>query len=131
VVASLAIGGILLLAMIAASGWAAVALPPDARIPIHFGSDEHSYWVPKRAGLFAWPTAGAVLYGVFGGLSASNVASNWVPGVRDVLTPAVMCVAAGFEVGALVLAGQRHRPASVTSAASGTGAARETTARSE
>jgi hypothetical protein len=111
VVTSLVIGGVLLLAMIAASGWAAVTLPPEARIPIHFGSDEHCYWGPKRAGLLAWPAAGAVLYGILGGLAASSLASSWVPGVRDVLMPAVMCVAVGFQAGALVLArGQRGKP---------------------
>jgi hypothetical protein len=110
VVASLVIGGVLLLAMIAASGWAAAALPADARVPIHFGSDEHCYWIPKRAGLVIWPAAGAVLFGILGGFSASSVASDWVPGVRDVLMPAVMCVVLGFQVGALVLARQ-HLPA--------------------
>jgi hypothetical protein len=107
-VASLVIGGVLLLAMVAASGWAAVTLPPDARIPIHFGSDEHCYWVPKRAGLVAWPAAGAVCYAILGGFSASSVASNWVPGVRAVLTPAVVCVLLGFQAGALVLARRRR-----------------------
>jgi hypothetical protein len=104
VVASLVIGGALLLAMIAASGWAAVTLPPDARIPIHFGSVEHCYLAPKRAGLVIWPVVGALGYAILGGFSASSVASNWVPGLRDVLMPAVMCVVLGFQVGALVLA---------------------------
>jgi uncharacterized ion transporter superfamily protein YfcC len=131
VLTSLVTGGVILLAMIAASVWAAVTLPADARVPIHFGSDEHCYWVPKHAGLFAWPAAGAVLYGVLGGLSASSMASNWVPGVRDVLMPAVVCVAAGFQVGALVLARQHQDPASAAIPAGGTVAGRETTARSE
>ncbi len=130
-VTSLAAGGVFLLAMIAASVWAAVALPADARIPIHFGSHEHCYWAPKRAGLFAWPAAGAVLYGILGGLSASSMASSWVPGVRDVLMPAVLCVAVGFQAGALVLARQQQDPAGAAIPAGGTAAARETTARSE
>ena len=103
-VASLVIGGILVLAMIAASGWAAVALPPDARIPIHVGSPEHCYLASKRAGLVIWPVVGAMLYGVIGGVAGSSLASSWVPGVRDVLMPAVLCVVLGFQVGALVLA---------------------------
>jgi hypothetical protein len=60
----------LLAMMIAASGYAAVILPPDARIPLHLGEQ------PGR------------------GLGA---------GVRDVLTPAVMVVVLGFQVGALVV----------------------------
>ena len=103
-VASLVIGGLLVLAMITVSGWAAVTLAADARIPIHFGSPEHCYLVSKRAGLVIWPAVGVVLYGVIGGVAGSSLASSWVPGVRDVLTPAVLCVALGFQVGALILA---------------------------
>jgi hypothetical protein len=104
VTASLVVGGVLVLAMIAASARAAIGLAAHARIPIHLGSPEHCWWASKRAGLVIWPAAGAVCYGVLGGLTASHVAANWVPGVRAVLMPAVMCVAFAFEVGALMLA---------------------------
>jgi hypothetical protein len=109
VVASLAVGGVLLLAMIAASGRAAVTLASDARVPLHFGSAEHCYWAPKRLGLVIWPVAGAVVFGVLGGVAVSTLAAGWVPGVRDVITPAVLCVLLGFQVGALALA--RRGPA--------------------
>jgi hypothetical protein len=105
-VAALAVGGVLLAVMIAASGYAAVILPASARIPLHFGSRERVLLVSKRAGLVIWPVAGAVLYGVLGGVSASSLAAGWVPGVRDVLMPAAMCVVLGFQAGALVLAAQ-------------------------
>jgi hypothetical protein len=104
-VAALAVGGILLAMMIAASGYAAVILPASARIPVHFGSHEHLWPLSKRTGLVIWPVVGAVVYGVLGGVSASSLAAGWVPGVRDVLMPAVMCVVLGFQAGALVLAG--------------------------
>ena len=103
-VAALAVGGVLLAVMIAASAYAAVILPASARIPLHFGSHDHVFLVSKRAGLVVWPVAGAVLYGVLGGISASSLAADWVPGVRAVLMPAAMCVLLGFQVGALVLA---------------------------
>ena len=102
-VAALVVGGVLLAVMIAASAYAAVILPGDARIPLHFGSHQHVFLVSKRTGPVVWPAAGALLYGVLGGISASSLASDWVPGVRDVLMPAAMCVALGFQVGALVL----------------------------
>ena len=108
-VAALAVGGVLLGAMIAAAAYAAVILPGDARIPLHFGSHERVYLVSKRAGLVVWPAAGALLYGILGGVSASSLAADWVPGVRYVLMPAVMCVVLGFQVGALVLAAGRRR----------------------
>jgi hypothetical protein len=100
VVAALAVGGVLLAMMIAASGYAAVILPASARIPLHLGSQQHVFLVSKRAGLVIWPAVGAVLYGVLGGVSVSSLAANWVPGVRDVL----MVVVLGFQAGALVLA---------------------------
>jgi len=105
-VASLVVGGMLVLAMVAASGWASVTLAADARVPIHFGSPERCLLVSKRAGLIIWPAVGAVLYGVIGLVAGSSLAANWVPGVRDVLVPAVLCVVLGFQVGALVLAGR-------------------------
>jgi len=111
VVAALAVGGVLLAVMIAASGYAAVILPASARVPLHLGSHQHVVLVSKRAGLVIWPAAGAVLYGILGGVSASSLASDWVPGVRDVLMPAVMVVVLGFQAGALVLgAGGEPRP---------------------
>jgi hypothetical protein len=109
-VAALAVGGVLLLAMIGASWWGAAGLAAGARVPIHLGSADRAYWAPKWVGLVAWPTAGALCYGVLGGISASGVAADWVPGVRDVLVPAVMVVLLGFQVGALMLA--RRGPAS-------------------
>lgn len=90
--------------MIVASGRAAVTLPAQARIPVHIGSVEHRYLAPKRAGLVIWPAVGVVLFGVVGGITGNKMAANWVPGVRDVLTPAVLGVALAFQIGALVLA---------------------------
>ncbi len=103
--ASLIIGGVLLLAMAAVSGRAAAVLPADARIAIHCGSVEHCYLTSKGAGLVIWPVVGAVLFGVLSGITGSSVAGDWVPGVRDVLVPAVMCVALAFQVGAVIRAG--------------------------
>jgi hypothetical protein len=98
------VGGVFLAAMIVASGWGAVKLAADARIRVHCGSVEHCFFVSKRVGLVIWPAVGAVCYGVLSGVAGSSLASSWVPGVRDVLVPAVMCVLFGFQAGALVLA---------------------------
>jgi hypothetical protein len=102
--ASLIIGGVFLLVMVAASVRAAVVLPAGARVPVHVGSVDHCYLAPKRAGLVIWPAAGALAFGVFGGVAASSLAADWVAGVRDVLTPAVLAVLLAFQAGALVLA---------------------------
>jgi hypothetical protein len=102
VVASLVVTGIFALAMIIAAGRAAVVLPAGARIPLHLGSVEHCYLVPKRAGLVIWPAAGLTVAGVLGGVAASGLAAGWVPGVRYVLAPAATGVLLAFEVGALL-----------------------------
>ena len=112
--ASLIVAGVLLLAMVVASGRAAATLPAQARIPVHAGSVEHRYLASKRAGLVIWPAVGAVVLGVVGGITGSSLAADWVPGVRDVLTPAVMIVALAFQIGALALA--RRGPAGVAPA---------------
>ena len=100
----MAIGGVLLLVMIAASGWGGRVLAPGARIPVHCGSPDHGWRVPKRAGLVIWPAFGAVAFGLIGGIAGSSLAGNWVPGVRDTLLPAVMCVLLAFQASALLLA---------------------------
>jgi hypothetical protein len=109
--ASLAVSGIFTLAMVAAAVWAAIVLPAGARIPLHLGSVERCYLVPKRAGLVIWPAAGLAVAGVLGGIAASSLAADWVPGVRYVLAPAAVGVLLAFEVGALLPArGGKPRP---------------------
>ena len=109
--ASLVVTGMLALAMVVAAARAAVVLPAGARIPLHFGSVERCYLVPKRAGLVIWPAAGLAVAGALGGIAASSLAAGWVPGVRYVLTPAVAGVLLAFEVGALLLARGRDTSA--------------------
>jgi hypothetical protein len=108
VMAALTVSGIFALAMIVAAVRAAVVLPAGARIPLHLGSVEHCYLVPKRAGLVIWPAAGVLVSGVLGGVAASGLATGWVPGVRDVLAPAAAGLLLAFEVGALLLARERE-----------------------
>jgi hypothetical protein len=125
--ASLVVSGIFTLAMIVAAVWAAIVLPAGVRIPLHFGSAERCYPVPKRAGLVVWPAAGVVVSGVLGGIAASSLAADWVPGVRYVLAPATAGLLLAFEVGALAMA----RPGSVPPAVPEGARERETSARSE
>ncbi len=70
-----------------------------------------------------------MLFVVLGGFIKSSLAAGWVPGVRDVLVPAVLFVVFGFQVGALVLAGQG--PAVAAAGGARTKPERETTARSD
>ena len=127
VIASLVVSGMFALAMIVAAVRAAVVLPAGARIPLHFGSVERCYLVPKRAGLVIWPAAGLAVAGVLGGIAASSLAAGWVPGVRYVLAPAATGVLLAFEAGALAMA----RRAGVSPAAPEGARERETSARSD
>ena len=127
VMAALVVSGIFALAMIGAAGRAAIVLPARARIPLHVGSVERCYLVPKRAGVVIWPAAGVVVAGVLGGIAASSLAAGWVPGVRAVLAPAATGVLLAFKVGALAMA----RRGSVPPAEPGAARERETSARSE
>ena len=126
VMASLMVSGIFTLAMIVAAVWAAIVLPAGARIPLHLGSVERCYLVPKRAGLVIWPAAGVLVSGVLSGIAASSMAADWVPGVRYVLAPAAAGVLLAFEVGALAMARRGVPPGMPEGARE-----RETSARSE
>ena len=105
--AALAIGGVLLIGMIAAAGYAATVLPPDARVPLHAGAPEYSVWLSKRAGLAAWLAAGAAAFAILAFLTLSDVAANWAASVRVVLLPSVMCVALAAEAAAIITARRR------------------------
>jgi hypothetical protein len=131
VTASLVVGGVFLLAMIAASAWAAAALPADARVAIHYGFPERCYLASKRAGLVIWPALGALAFGVLGGIAASSLAADWVAGVRDVLVPAVLGVLLAFQAGALVLARRGFAGVAAVPAAPDGDRERETSARSD
>lgn len=98
------ISGLLLAGMVAATGYAAVRLPRDARVPLHAGSPEYSVWLSKRAGLSIWLTAGAVAFAALAWVCLSRAAANWATSMRVTLLPAVMCVALAAEVAAIVLA---------------------------
>ena len=76
-IASLVAGGLLLTGMVVATGYAAVRLPGDARVPLHAGSPEYSVWLSKRAGLAAWLAAGAVVFAALAWLTLSQAAANW------------------------------------------------------
>lgn len=109
-IASLAVGALLLTGMIIATWYAAVQLPGDARVPLHAGSPEYSLWLSKRTGLAAWLAAGAVVFAALAWLTLSQAAANWAASMRVTLLPAVMCVALAAEVAAIILA-RRSVPA--------------------
>jgi len=83
---TLIIGGALLLAMICVSLYGAVALPPGAQLPVHFGPAGYNRWVPKKTGLVLHPAVGAVAYSII------------VVNVRDHQTHGGLGPAAGLSI---------------------------------
>jgi len=101
-VIGLTVGGVLVLAMIAVSvrGW--LTLPPDARVPVHHGLRGYGTYLPKTAGLIAWPAAGIVIYGLSIGVFAEDLATHdRGTGAPLLFLPAVLVVLIAVQMGAL------------------------------
>jgi 4-amino-4-deoxy-L-arabinose transferase-like glycosyltransferase len=107
VTVALAVGGVILLAMICVSWYGWVTLPGDARVPIHFGGSYNNF-VSKRAGLVMHPAAGAVTFLIFAfvghGNSANGASSKAHP---YVILPVIMCVLLVTQAGAIRVARRR------------------------
>lgn len=104
--ASLAISGVLLLAMVVTAGYAVVSLPRGARVPVNAGMPEHSIWLAKPAGLAVWLAAGAVAFAALSWLTLSAVTADWATSMRVTLPPAVLGVVLAGEAAAVITA--RH-----------------------
>jgi hypothetical protein len=101
VAVSLAVGGLLVVAMIGLSVYGARTLPPGVRIPIHYGLGSFNNFASRTVGLTMWPAAGAVVYGVFAGIQAGAIKPNHGgSGSAAVILPIVLVVMLGAQVGA-------------------------------
>jgi len=98
------IGGVFLLGIVAAAGYAARALPAGARVPVNLGMPEYSLWLPKLAGLAAWLGAGVVTFAAFAALTLNSLAANWATSLRVVLLPCAMLLVLAAEAGAVITA---------------------------
>jgi hypothetical protein len=102
-IASLVIGGVVVLAMIGVSCYGWVTLPADARVPIHFGAGYNNF-VPKRFGLILHPVAGLVIFAI----SVATTHNNPAKASSAVyIFPIVMCVLLIVQVGAIKVARSR------------------------
>jgi hypothetical protein len=82
---------------------AAVTLPSDARIPIHFGVSYNNF-VSKRAGLVMHPAAGAVAYLILASVSHGNSARASSKAPPYVILPVIMCVMLVTQAGGIKVA---------------------------
>jgi hypothetical protein len=105
VVTALAVGGAELLAMVLLSVYGAMKLPPDARVPLHWGGRWFNFSA-KRAGLIAYPVIGASLFVLLAviGVVSTNSKSAFSPGI---FLPIVLCVILLTQVRAI---DQARRP---------------------
>ena len=99
------VDALLVVAMVCLSGWAAVRLPADARVPVHFGPWSGRTAVPKAPGLVLWVSVGVVTY-LAAALGAVRSADT---DARAVLTVALatILVAQSVAVG-LAIRASRH-----------------------
>jgi hypothetical protein len=99
---SLVISGVLVLAMIGISLYAARYLPPDVRIPIHYGLGAYNNFVSRNLGLVMWPAVGVLIFGIFAGVEAAALKPNHGGGgVAPVLVPIALAVVLFAQVGAI------------------------------
>jgi hypothetical protein len=106
-IVALSVGGVFLLGMVVAAGYAARALPAGARVPLNAGMPEHSVWLPKATGLGAWLGAGGVTFAAFAALTLSGLTASWAASLRVVLLPCAMLVVLAAQTGAVISARQR------------------------
>jgi hypothetical protein len=104
VVAALVIGGVFLLGMVAATGYAARTLPAGARVPLNAGVPERSVWLSKPAGLAAWLGAGVAAFAVLVALTLNSLSANWADSMRVALLPSVMLVLLAAQAAAVIVA---------------------------
>ena len=103
--ASIAIGAVLVLVMVGISVYGAVTLPPDARIPIHYGVGSYNNFASKTVGLIMWPVAGAVIYGIFVAVSEHAIKPNHGSrGPGQFILLVVLALIVAFQFGAISLA---------------------------
>jgi hypothetical protein len=101
-IASLVIGGVVVLAMIGVSCYGWVTLPADARVPIHFGAGYNNF-VPKGVGLLLHPLVGVLIF-VISVVTTHNPAKA---SSAVYIFPVAMCALLVVQVGAIKVARSR------------------------
>jgi hypothetical protein len=79
----------LVVAMVCLAGWGGLRLPPDARVPVHFGRWSRSTAVPKAPGLVVWVAVGVATWLGGGVLGAARTGD---PTARVALTVALATI---------------------------------------
>ena len=73
---SFVVSGLLVGVMIGISFYGTRILPPDARIPLHYGLGGYGNFASRKTGLVVWPAAGAVIFALMVGVSQGVIKPN-------------------------------------------------------
>lgn len=103
-IVALVLGGLFLLGMVVAAGYAARTLPAGARVPLNAGVPEYSVWLSKPVGLAAWLGVGVLVFAAVAAVTLNSLAANWAQPLRIVLLPCAMLVVLAAEAAAVILA---------------------------
>jgi hypothetical protein len=103
---SLVISGLLVGVMIGISCYGAVTLPPDARIPLHYGFGGYNNFRSKNVGLLVWPAAGALVFALLTAVSVQLIRPNHPGGGRAplIIMPIVLVIIVISQWGAISIA---------------------------
>ena len=100
----LVLSGVILLAMVGVAVYGFVALPPDARVSVHWPPSLYSRGTPKRVGLLVVPIAGVAFEGFLIWIYAAAHPNIRTTGVVILLV--AVCVLLIFQITALTAAGR-------------------------
>lgn len=100
-VVTLAIGAVILFAMICVSWYGWITLPDNARVPVHFGITYNNF-VSKRFGLVMYPAGGALVYVLV--TAATHTSSATGANTSSYIIVPIMGVMLAVQVGAITVA---------------------------
>jgi hypothetical protein len=103
---SFLISGLLLGVVIGISWYGARTLPPEARIPLHYGLGAYGNFASKTTGLLLWPAGGAVVFALLAAVSEHAIKANHGGSgkVTLIILPIALAVIAVTQWGAISLA---------------------------
>jgi hypothetical protein len=92
---------LLVVAMLGVSGFGALALPPDAEVPVDFLPGAPSNGVPKTIGLVLWPAIGVIVYVMSGVVAVAQEGADAQAGITCALALVLVAqtVAVSLAVG--------------------------------
>jgi len=99
---SFVVSGLLVGVMIGISWYGARTLPPDARLPLHYGPGGYGSFVSRNTGLIVWPVAGAAIFALLVGVSQGVIKPNHgSSGTALIILPIVLLALIAAHWGAI------------------------------